>query len=192
MARSPMWLAALVGSAAMVVAACGDGRDDPPPSPTRSFEPAVISLIDTVESDATTHRAVLVDGTTLTLDFDDPSSTRLTNGFGQIVPGDLVLAGPGDPPTWWTALSTKHSVHPSGAPGSAEVPDGLCWYITGGAYDEGDAIHFSSGLRLPKAAAFRVVPTWIPDPFPARISDYLCVDQAGIVTSLDSIWVGGY
>jgi len=192
MSRSPMWLAVLIGSAALSNAACGDGRGDPPPSPTIAFEPAVISLIDTVENDASGHRVVLVDGTTLTLDVYDPSSTRLMNGTGQVVSGDLVLAGPGDPPTWWTALPTKYSVHPSGAPGSAEVPDGLCWSIHGGAYDEGDAIHFSSGLRLPKATNFQVAMTYIPNPFPARISDSFCVDRDGIVTSLDFIWVGGY
>ena len=39
MARSPTWLAVLVGSAAMVITACGDGRGEPPPSPTSAFEP---------------------------------------------------------------------------------------------------------------------------------------------------------
>ena len=34
--------------------------------------------------------------------------------------------------------------------------------------------------------------TYIPNPFPARISDSFCVDHDGTVTSLDFIWVGGY
>ena len=192
MARSPKWLAVLIGSAALLNAACGDGRGDPPPSPTSAFEPAVISLIDTVENDATSHRVVLVDGTTLTLDFYDPSSARLMNGSGQVVPGDLVLAGPGDPPTWWTALSLKYGLVPSGAPSSAEFPDRGCWSMHGGAFDDGDAIHFSNGLRLPKAENFQVAMTYVPNPFPARSSDSFCVDRDGTVTSLDFIWVGGY
>ena len=192
MARSPKWLAVLIGSAALLNAACGDGRGDPPPSPTSAFEPAVISLIDTVENDATSHRVVLVDGTTLTLDFYDPSSARLMNGSGQVVPGDLVLAGLGDPPTWWTALSLKYGLVPSGAPSSAEFPDRGCWSMHGGAFEDGDAIHFSNGLRLPKAKNFQVAMTYVPNPFPARSSDSFCVDRDGTVTSLDFIWVGGY
>jgi hypothetical protein len=192
MARSPLLVAAFAGAVAMLSAGCGDGRGDPPPSPTSAFEPAVVSLITSVEQEAIGRRVLLADGTTLNLNPDDPSSPRLTNGTGQVIPGDLVLAGPGSPPSWWAALSTRHSVHPSGAPGSAQVPDGRCWYIRGGAYDEGTVIHFSSGLRLPKAPGFEVSMDWIPDPFPARGSDSFCVDQQGIVTSLDFIWVGGY
>ena len=190
MARSPMLVAVLVGTAAIMIAACGDGRGDPPPSPTSAFEPEVISLIGVVEHDATGRRVTLVDRTALTL--DDPSSARLTNGSGQIVPGDLVLAGSGDPPTWWTALSLKYGIVPSGAPASAEFPDRGCWSMHGGAFDEGDAIHFSNGLRLPKAKDFQVAMTYVPNPFPARASDSFCVDRNGTVTSLDFIWVGGY
>jgi hypothetical protein len=61
--------------------------------------------------------------------------------------------------------------------------------IDGGAFDEGDAIHFSSGLLLKKVEGFRVVEDWVPDPFPARAPDQFCVDVVGRVTTLQSIWV---
>jgi hypothetical protein len=171
-------------SLTVAVAACG-GRGDPPPSPTTTLEPAVVSEIASANRDGSTYQTQLVEGTALSV---DSTAARLTNGFGQVQAGDLLLARPGRPPTWWTALATKNVVHPSGAPSGASVPDGRCWYAAGGAYDEGASIHFSSGLLLPKAAGFTIVYDWIPDPFPTRDGDYFCVDGDGTVISLDFLW----
>lgn len=190
MPRPGRWVAVLLGCAALTIAACGPSRSDPPPSPTSAFEPEVASLVATVDDDATEGRVVVLEnGTALNL---NDERARLWNSFGEVIPGALMLAGSGRSPTWWIVLATKNRVHPSGAPSAAQVPDGLCWYLSGGAYDDGDTIHFSNGLRLPKPASFLVVPTWVEDPFPARASDYFCVDRQGKVTSLDFIWVGGY
>jgi hypothetical protein len=188
MTRSPGLVTVILGSV-IASAACGGGRDTPPPSPTTSFEPVIVSLVAAVDRDATIQEATLSDGSRLRL---DETNGRLLNGDWEVVPGDLLLADSGTAPTWWAALPTKNVVHPSGAAASASVPDGRCWLIRGGAYDEGDAIHFSSGLRLPKAAEFKVAFDWIKDPFPARGSDSFCVDRDATVTSLDFIWVGGY
>ena len=182
---------ALIASAIALATACGDGRGSPPPSPTTSFEPTVVSLIATVDGNWTEHRVVLENGTKLTLR-SDSSSTQLSNGRGPVGPGDLVLAGAGNPPAWWAALESRRRIRPSGASGSADLPDGLCWTIYGGAFDERDSIQFSTGLRLRKAAEFHVQMTWIKDPFPARDGDSFCVNRAGAVTSLEFIWVGGY
>jgi len=129
----------------------------------------------------------LDDGSTIVL--RGAPQIQLQTFSGQLQTGDLVLAGPGKPPAWWADLASKNRVHPSGAPsGATDVPDGLCWKIAGGAFDEGGAIHFSNGLLLKKTADFKVVYSWIPDPFPARSDDNFCVNRAGEVTTLDFIW----
>jgi hypothetical protein len=182
--------AAVLAFAAALVLGCDlGGRGDPPPSPTASLEPLVIGVIVSVQRDSPnsdTGTARLDNGSTVVL--GGPPQNRLMTFSGQLRPGDLVLAGAGDPPEWWADLDSKVRVQPSGSPGSIGVPDGRCWSIAGGAYEIGDTIHFSNGLLLKKSADFHVEMTWIKDPFPARSSDRFCVDRTGRVTSLDFIW----
>ncbi|HEX2756568.1 MAG TPA: hypothetical protein VHM48_13960 [Candidatus Limnocylindrales bacterium] len=176
-----------VGVAASLVLGCGlGGRGDPPPSPSTIFEPAVIGLIEATETGTLTSTVRLGDGPTYSL--PDNSPVRLPNGGGVLKPGDLMLAGPSVPPTWWVDLPPRLLNRLPGATGPEVIPDGKCWLIDGGAFDEGAAIHFSSGLLLQKAEGFHVVQTWIEDPLPARASDSLCVDVGGHVTTLEFIW----
>jgi hypothetical protein len=188
-------IAAGLGVAALLAVGCDlGGRGDPPPSPTESLEPVIVGVIARAFGDpANSGRgtAQLEDGSTLMLGGE--GQRQLVTISGQFEPGDLVLAGPGNPPIWWADLDSKIRVQPSGSAVSRGtrsfgVPDGHCWSIAGGAYDVGDAIHFSNGLLLPKAADFHIAMDYIKDPFPARSGDRFCVDRHGNVTSLDFIW----
>jgi hypothetical protein len=177
----------LLGIIAPLVLGCGLGsRGDPPPSPSAAFEPALVEAIVAMEAGTLTNSVHLANGLTFSLPYY--SSTRLRNGSGVLQPGDLLIAGPGNPPAWWVDLEPRLLNRSPGATGPETVPDVTCWLIEGGAIDEGDAIHYSTGLVLKKAEGFHVVETWIPDPFPARDSDSFCVDRAGHVRTLEFIW----
>jgi len=188
-------IAAIVGAAAVLVIGCDlGGRGDRPPSPTASLEPVVVGVIASADGDPPNSgmgSAQLEDGSTIIL--GGTTQDRLVTFSGQLQVGDLLLAGPGNPPVWWADLDSKIRISPSPpieSPGVGRigVPDGNCWSIGGGAYDIGDAIHFSNGLLLKKAADFHVEMDWIKDPFPTRSGDRFCVDREGHVTSLDFIW----
>jgi hypothetical protein len=177
----------LLGIVAAVVLGCGlGGRSDPPPSPTAAFEPVLVESIVAMEAGTLTNTVHLANG--LTFSLPDASPARLRNGGGVLRPGDLLIAGPRNPPAWWVDLPPRLLNRSPGASGPEAVPDVTCWLIDGGAFDEDDAIHYSSGLVLKKAEVFHVVETWIPDPFPARDSDSFCVDRAGRVRTLEFIW----
>jgi hypothetical protein len=182
------WTAVLSSmTVAALLVSCG-GRAKPPASPTETLEPVVVGLIASAMPDgigAVTGSVTLDDGSTLALGLQQ---VRLTPPFGQLKPGDLMLAGPGSSPAWWIDLDSKIRVVPSGRPAASPVPDGACWLMEGGAFDVGDAIHFANGLLLKKAPGFRIVYDWIPDPFPTRDGDRFCVNRDGQVTSLDFIW----
>jgi hypothetical protein len=170
-----------------LLAACDlGGRGGPPPSPTETMRPETIALVATAEhkNGFVTGLVHLEDGSAIDL---GDTTARLPNGYGQLQPGDLILAAAGPRPAWWVDLDGKIRVRASSDNGVGKV-DGACWWIRGGGYDVGDAIHFSSGLFLTKAPTFKVEMDWIKDPLPARPSDYFCVDRTGTVTSLDFIW----
>lgn len=57
--------------------------------------------------------------------------------------------------------------------------------MSGGAWDDGDSIHLSSGLRLSKAESFTVEPDYLDEaPFPLREADTICLDATGAVMSV--------
>ena len=84
-------------------------------------------------------------------------------------------------------------------------PDGTTWYAAAhernpledcpfeiegaGVYDEGDALHFSTGLLLPKSSDFSIA-NWYDerDPFPLRRGDRICLDRAGTALSA-TVWL---
>jgi hypothetical protein len=59
--------------------------------------------------------------------------------------GSVVLAGRDRGGSWWYELVAN-----------GPNPDG-CWDINSGSFDQGTTIWFSSGLRVPKAAGFKLV-----------------------------------
>jgi hypothetical protein len=110
---------------------------------------------------------------------------------------------------------TRIAFHMSPAAGAPDPPstlllvghraDGLTWYaaanerqgdavcpfeIAGEAvFDEGDRLWFGSGLVLPKADGFEVLPEWavkdpyMGEPFPLGGADQICIDRSGSALS---------
>jgi hypothetical protein len=82
--------------------------------------------------------------------------------------GSVVLAGRDRGGSWWCELVA-----------TGPNPDG-CWEINGGSFGQGTTIWFSSGLRVPKAAGFKLVDSFdVPDPFPGQQADTICVGDDG-------------
>jgi hypothetical protein len=83
-------------------------------------------------------------------------------------------------------------------------PDGSAWYAAAqqrdddacpfgirgaGVYDEGSALHFSTGLILPKDPSFALDLDYHDiEEFPLRSADTICVDRSGKAVSA-SIWL---
>jgi len=93
----------------------------------------------------------------------------------SIADGDLMFFGEDAQGAWYAAANHV---------GTNECP----FEMSGGAYDEGDVLHFTSGLVLRKAPNFRIVSDWVEDPFPLRAADQICVNEQGEVLSV-SIWL---
>lgn len=95
---------------------------------------------------------------------------------GAPIPDTLLLGGGSSNGGWWYELAG------SGGPNA----DG-CWPLFGGAFDDGETVWFSSGLRVPKAPGFNVRPSDrnIEDPFPAHRDDFVCIDSKGRATYLE-------
>ena len=149
-----------------------------PPSPSSTLDPARIEVVTEVDESASPFLVTLASGEIL--HFDEIGGRRQIYRWGNLEPGVLLLTGPGDPAAWYTWLVTRGTAAQGQSPREAD-----CWEIRGGAFDEGSFVHFSSGLRLPKAPDFHLAQTWIhEDPFPARESDVMCVDRAGVVTQM--------
>jgi len=177
---APAALIAIVVASMLV--GCNSGRGPLPARPTRSLAPTIISLVTKVDQDGSPVVLTLASGDRI--DFEGIGGEREVYRRGNLEPGDLLLAGPGNPADWYALLSPTSTVRT----GSSK-PDPACWAINGGAFEDGDFIDFSNGLRLPKAAGFSVVDDYIEDPFPARGSDEFCVNQEGQVTSLVYIFL---
>lgn len=63
---------------------------------------------------------------------------------------------------------------------------GTCYVVHTGAYLEGEALHFPSGLLLPLAEGFKVEPESVADAlgedlYPLRTMDDICLDGTGAV-----------
>ncbi len=90
--------------------------------------------------------------------------------------GPLMLFGSDDQGQWYAVAEDERG-------------DGSCYVAWGGAYREGDALHFPSGLLLPLAPTFKVEPDYIKEPFPLRDGDEMCLDRRGHVMSA-SVFLG--
>jgi hypothetical protein len=183
----PILVAGLALAATLAGCIGLEGRGAPPPLPSRDLSPKVIGVIAEVAAGTADGVVVLVSGQRLTL-----APQLHVAGATQPARGSLILAGPGDPTAWWTSLQSSTYPRRTAASGQAfgRSPGTAdrCWDIYGGAFDEGASIHFSSGLRLPKASDFRIVEDYLPDPFPARAGDAFCVDATGAVAIFVSIF----
>lgn len=154
-------------------------RGPEPPRPTEDLRPSVVGVI---ASEDVAEPFLLEGGAS----FDPPDGAAvrpLQNWPGssvlepdEFVKGLLLLGGQGEDGGWWYEIA--------GVGGANE--DG-CWPIYGGAFDEGDSVHFTSGLRVPKLPTF-VIRTNGPDDdrgFPAHQDDSVCLDARGNAVYLD-------
>ena len=174
----------------MVVVAAGCSRGQSGPVPTEDLRPSVIGVI---EHPAASLPVALRGGAT----FAPPSGavvTRLHNwpsstadeADGLYEPvgleeGVLLFGGRRADASWWYQLAY---------PGFG----GDCAYVIhGGSFDDGDGVHFSSGVRLPKAPGFNVrgqgsgpIQTFTDDMgFPGHMDDSICLDEQGRATWFD-------
>ena len=89
------------------------------------------------------------------------------DGF-PVFDGDLLFAGTdANGETWFEV--------------AGQPLDDPCWYIGGGSFDDGDAVLFSSGLRVSKAPGFTVrgVDTSKDPGLPGHEYDQVCLDRTG-------------
>jgi hypothetical protein len=86
--------------------------------------------------------------------------------------GDLLLYGEDDGDACFAAANHRES-------------QSCPYVIRGGAYDEGTALHFSSGLILRKAPTFQIVTNGVDDPYPLREADTICLNELGEVVSAE-------
>jgi hypothetical protein len=105
----------------------------------------------------------------------DPAKDRLTNWPArpanedpEIRPGALLLAGTDSSGQPWFEIAGNFG----------PTQDG-CWEISGGVFDAGPNLWFSSGLAIPKASTFQIRPVGLSDPFPGREDDIVCVSEQG-------------
>ena len=89
-------------------------------------------------------------------------------------PDTLLIGGGSAEAGWWYQLV-----------GSGGPNTDACWPLFGGAFDEGNSVWFSSGLRLPKAATFETRPSDRENAFPAHRDDFVCVDAEGRAAYLE-------
>jgi hypothetical protein len=65
--------------------------------------------------------------------------------------------------------------------------DGSCYRASGGAFREGETLHFPSGLVVPIARPLKVWPEGDEDTFPLWSGDWMCFDRTGTVVSVTSM-----
>ena len=133
-----------------MLAACNRGPG--PAQPNESLVPTAVSLIAEAGSArppfrlSTGYLFAPEGGTTVrriaTTDLDDDLTAPPE-------PGDLLLSGQDDKGIWWAA------VHRGSPP--SELTRQPVWCITVGAFEEGDLVHFGSGLIVPKSIDFHAV-----------------------------------
>jgi hypothetical protein len=180
--------------ATLLAAGCG-GRPDAAPATKTVRQPVIVGVV----------RSWGLYGN---------SEGRYTLDTGDVV--DLnVNGGPDLPET--PVLSETHIYFPDGGESYGEPigrrsvlllvghdPDGTVWYAAAnqrddekcpfeirgaGVYDEGDVLHFSTGLVLPKASRFALFIDYHDiDEFPLRSADTICIDRSGTAVSA-RIWL---
>ena len=161
----------------VIAAATGCTRGAYPPRPTEDLTPTVVGIVaETTEVTpvALTNGQSFAPPPDAVIDVLDnwPGDDRVhEEGFFA---GTLLLGGKRQDGSWWYE------------PALDEDPaDPPCWAISGGAFDEGDSIRLSSGVRLQKSPDFDVrtdlggpPPT---DAFPGRPYDAVCINDQGEV-----------
>jgi hypothetical protein len=174
--RALAWILAL-----LVIAGC-TGRGRQPPRPTRSLEPTTVGIVARVDNERAPSVVVLASG--LEIPVSNLGGSAALSRRGNIDPGVLWLSDSPLEPTWHAWALPNGTIWP----GQRQLDPG-CFELTGGAYDEGAFVHFSSGLRLAKTPDFRIFQTDVEDPWPAREGDVFCVTRDGTVQSLAFIFL---
>ncbi len=105
----------------------------------------------------------------------DANITGVVPPGGEVSDGGLLLYGEDEFGEWYAVAR----------PGWDDCP----FTIQAGAFDDGGFIHFSSGLRLPKADGFFIVDDWLDEPFPLRPEDTMCLTADAEVQAVWEIWV---
>jgi hypothetical protein len=124
-------LAALVS--AVLLAGCARQPERDPLVPDRVYTPTIVGVVESEEFiGVRSVQLTLDDGRTLQLDLD--AATAVGN-YPEPEPGYLLLYGEEADGPWYVAVSGNPS----------------CFGIGARAIDEGDAIVFNFGLRVPKA-----------------------------------------
>ncbi len=175
----------------LLVGACSDRENAAPPTDVER-RAEIIGVVTDVGSGEpyTLHRFTLDTGDVVDLNvFDNqgaPRTPRLSETNVNLplegdVPGKSYLLLVGQDPdgtTWYAAAREVGNDCPFAMEGA-------------GVYDEGDALHFSSGLLLPKSPDFHTNMDYREDDFeifPLRRADSLCVDRSGTALSA-AIWL---
>lgn len=169
-ARRAFLLMLVVGS--LVI---GCSRGPVPPSPAVVVHPVVVGVVDWTEDGDPISFPIPLDGGIEFGRSDGTAPTRLINwpdtepDEANLIDGHLLLGGDDSTIGEWFQLS-----------GPGPNADG-CWMVWGGAFDEGNAVRFASGVEVPKSDDFEIRTYGHDvDPFPARGSDGICVDREGL------------
>jgi len=177
--RHVWWFAVVV--VGLVAAACFAPRPPPPAPPIDERIPAVVGqIVEVVEAPDGARVITLRDGLELRL---DPDATQLsvddldlqaldTNGASGFA--GLVLYGSDGLGEFYAAADN----------GSGEREPTRGFELHGGAFDEGERIHLSSGLLLEKAPGFNeaLVQDWW---FPLRDQDFIYLNAEGQVVEVE-------
>jgi hypothetical protein len=184
----------VVAAAALLVTACG-GRGNAAPSTDIVRRPEVIGVITEWDYwDGVEGRYILDTGEIVELNIGGLKDRPVAK---QLSETDIYFASGGE----------EHGQpigHLSVLLFAGHDPDGSAWYAAAqqrdddacpfeirgaGVYDEGSALHFSTGLVLPKDHSFALVLDYHDiEEFPLRSPDTICVDRSGKALSA-SIWL---
>jgi hypothetical protein len=170
-----------------------------PPRPDRSLVPEVVGIVvrwEFVEGACQVTRLTLQSGQILDLNLQGdgrsrcgdgpwvtgvPELTRSSDLFGTFRPGEavrnggLLYYGHDGEAEWYAGASFNEP-----AADAAECP----YTLIGSGYDEGNILHFSSGLVVKKTANFENKTPWREETSIFRDSDKICVNQRGEAISI--------
>ena len=196
-ARSPRRrraiLAILLAGVVLVVLAVVNMLFGGPPRPSRTLVPEVVGIVirqDFVVDRCQVTRVTLEGGRTLDLvllgdarakcgdgpwQTGIPSLTSSDASIGTSQPGDLIPDGGilyygHDGATDWIA----------GAWSNGNTEPAPCPYrLSGTGYDEGDVLHFSTGLVIRKTSDYQNRSPWMDEKTTFRDADRICVNRHG-------------
>jgi hypothetical protein len=170
-----------------------------PPRPDRSLVPEVVGVVvrwDFIEGECEMKRLTLQSGQTLDLRLlgdrrascgdgtwvtGVPELSRSRNLFGTSQAGETIPDGGllyygHDGQAEWIASASPN--------GLAADPAGCPYRLSGSGYDEGDILHFSTGLVVKKTADFENRTPWREETSTFGDADDICVNQTGEATSI--------